>query len=108
LIEAARRSGPPPRDFRVSRPANSLRRWRFILSRTAAGLELFDRHQNIVHFALHVGWRALPAVTQKPRDFTNCLPGTLIGNAVNHDDGYAIGCAHRPIRMTRTTEMAFA
>ena len=76
-----------PRGFRLAGLARALRRRR----------ELFDRHQDILHFALHVGRRAIPALTQQPRDFPHRLAGTLIGYAVNHDDGDAIGRAHRRI-----------
>jgi hypothetical protein len=48
-----------------------------------------------VHLALHVRRLACPAVTQEPGDLAHRLPRSLIGDAVNRDDGDAIGCAHR-------------
>jgi len=44
-----------------------------------------------VHFALHVTRLALPAVAQEPRDLAHGLPRALIGDAVDDDDGDAIG-----------------
>jgi len=53
-----------------------------------------------VHFALHESWCAITTVTQQPHDFAHRLAGALIGNAVNHNNGDAIGFAHRPVRIT--------
>ena len=44
-------------------------------------------------------------MTQQPYDFAHRLAGTLIGNAVNHDDGDAIGFAHRLARITRASSL---
>jgi len=74
----------------------------------ASGLELRDRHQHVVHFALHVARRTLIAVTQQPHELAHRLAGALIGNPVNHDDGDAIGFAHGRVRsrLVRSTEPA--
>jgi hypothetical protein len=40
-------------------------------------------------------------VTQQPRDFAYRLAGTLIGYAVNHEDGDAICRAHRSMCIRR-------
>jgi len=63
--------------------------------------ESFDRHQHIVHLALHVARRAGTPVSKQPHDFARCLARSLIGDAVNHDDGDAIGFAHWRIRIRR-------
>jgi len=47
-----------------------------------------------VHLALHVARLAGPAVAQEPRELADRLSRTLIGDAVDHDDGDAIGRAH--------------
>jgi hypothetical protein len=54
-----------------------------------------------VHFALHESWCAIAPVAQQPYNFAHRLAGTLIGNAVNHHDGDAIGFAHRLFRIMR-------
>ena len=56
----------------------------------------------MMYFALHVRRRTAPAVTQQPRDFHHRLTGTLVGDAVNHDDGDAARRAHRPICCRRS------
>jgi len=58
-----------------------------------------------VHFALHESWRAITTVTQQPHDLAHRLAWALIGNAVNHDDGDAIGFAHRLARITRASSL---
>jgi hypothetical protein len=68
-------------------------------------LKLCDRHQHVVHFALHEARCAFTAVTQQPYDFAHRLAGALIGDAVNHDDGDAIGVAHRQVRITRARSL---
>jgi hypothetical protein len=44
-----------------------------------------------MNLTLHVARRATRAVAEQPCHFPHRLPGTLIGNAVHHDDSDAIG-----------------
>jgi hypothetical protein len=99
LVEAARGPWPPPRGFRFS--GHALRWRRCLLQGTASGCEPLNRDQDIRNFALHVGRRAVRAVTEQPRDFPHRLAGTLIGYAVNDDDGDAVSRAHRLICIDR-------
>ena len=59
-----------------------------------------------MHFALHVARLACPAVGQQPSDLAHRLTCSLIGDAVDRNDGDAMGCAHRGVRFTRPFEMA--
>jgi hypothetical protein len=54
-----------------------------------------DRYQHILHFALHVGGHSRAASREEPRYFPYRLARTLVGDAMHHDDGNAIGRAHR-------------
>jgi hypothetical protein len=54
-----------------------------------------DRYQHILHFALHVG-RPFRAAS-KSRATSYRLARTLVSDAMHHDDGNAIGRAHRLI-----------
>lgn len=54
-----------------------------------------------MHLALHVARRAGTPESKQPHDFARCLARPLIGDAVNHDDGDAIGFAHWRIRIRR-------
>src|SRR5262249_58850332 len=91
LIKAARGSRAPPRLDRMAVGGGQARR----AARGAAGLELCDRHEHLVDLALHVARLAGSAVAQKAREVADRLSGALIGDAVDHDDGDAIGRAHR-------------
>jgi hypothetical protein len=51
-----------------------------------------------VHFALHVTRLAIPSMAQQPHEFAHRLAGPLIGNAVHHDNGDAIGFVHGDLR----------
>jgi hypothetical protein len=79
-----------------ARRARALAR-RGILQDTVSRPQRLDRDQHFVHFALRVTGRPRAASTEEPRNLPHRLARTLVGDAVHHDDGDAIGRAHRPI-----------
>jgi hypothetical protein len=44
-------------------------------------------------------------MAEQPHDFAHRLAGLLVGNAVNHDDGDAVGLVHRRVRIRRECPM---
>ena len=99
LEKAAGRARPPPRAI-VFRLRVAGLRLRGTGRSGVSGFQLRNRHQDLAHLTVHVTRRARPAMTKQPRDFAHRLPGALIGNAVNDNDGDATGLAHHLLRMT--------
>ena len=62
------------------------------MSGTRPGLELLDRHQQILDLRSRVPGGA--AVAQQAGNLAHTLPGTLIGNAVHDNDRDGIRLAH--------------
>jgi hypothetical protein len=77
------------------------------LQDTVSRRQRLDRYQHIPHFALHVGGHSRAASREEPRNFAHRLTRTLVGDAMHHDDGNAIGRAHRLITIQLLGHSAF-
>src|SRR5262249_39649543 len=65
-----------------------------------------DRHDHALDLAQLVGQRAVLAYAQQPCYFPDRLAGLLVGDAVDDENGDAIGCAHCPISIKQWDRVA--